>query len=168
MRKFIIVAAVAACLGLGMGLVYPSSASAARGTGDLPRGFIAVSESSMSWAEAGTFCQQQGGRLPRINNSDLLSFEDIGGVSPGRRSAPSVDIHIDGLGALATRQANQVSVFLDNSSWPSFLPYGTSYWLGTERSGRQGMPFFLSGAHGLFTIGSKNQNSKYRVFCVSH
>ena len=56
-------------------------------------GFIALSESSMNWVDAKAFCQQQGGRLPRINNSDSLAWNDIrdGNINlPGTR--------IDGFG----------------------------------------------------------------------
>ena len=71
----------------------------------VPSMFIAVSETRMGWEEAKAFCEQHGGRLPRINNNDSWP-------SDGRNTAP-----IDGFGNL-------------DDPWPTGLP-SDDYWTGT-------------------------------------
>jgi hypothetical protein len=46
-----------------------------RATVDLRPLFIALSDSYMTWAEARAWCQQRGGRLPRIDGRDSFSWE---------------------------------------------------------------------------------------------
>jgi len=75
---------------------------------ELPPGFIAMSERPLNWSDAKAFCQQQGGRLPRINNSDSWSWDGWGEVT------------IDDFGARG-------------APWPSGLP-GDRYWTGTEHA----------------------------------
>jgi hypothetical protein len=74
-------------------------------------GFIAMSESPMTWADAKIYCEQQGGRLPRINDSD----------SWDNRSRDK--LNTDGFGAVGFR----------NTPWPSGLP-DARYWTGTAGS----------------------------------
>jgi hypothetical protein len=71
-------------------------------------GFITISESPVNWNDAKAFCQKAGGRLPRVNNSDSMSW-------PKKDQIYS----IDGFGATG-RPWLEVG-----------LPYG-SYWTATS------------------------------------
>jgi len=108
-------------------------------------GFIALSESDMNWNDAKAFCQQHGGRLPRINNSDSWN-----GENPSLRG-----ILIDGFGA-------------PGAPWPSGLPSG-GYWTGTEGSSFTGTSWRVS-AHGVLgagvNVGDYARSADYRVVCV--
>jgi len=77
----------------------------------LPPGFITLSESRMNWSDAVAYCRQQGGRLPRINNSDSWGGLDI---------ADSDTVMIDAFGAVGDK-------------WPADL-IRAYYWTGTEDS----------------------------------
>ena len=84
-------------------LAVPAMASV---TSQVPAGFIALSESYMTWADAKAYCQQRGGRLPLIDGSNS-------------RSNPFVmSGAIDGFGAVGAH-------------WPTGLP-GGNYWTGTD------------------------------------
>lgn|GEM_PF-2354065 len=76
----------------------------------VPYGFIAVSQSAMTWDEAKNFCQQQGGRLPLVNDRTNLTSRDI-----------ATRMRIDGFGPTGSR-------------WPTGLPGYRSYWTGTSGS----------------------------------
>ena len=59
---------------------------------ELPPGIIAMAPVPMGWADARAFCQQQGGRLPRVNNSDSLPVNAIWDFASDRTVAgTSVD-----------------------------------------------------------------------------
>jgi len=76
------------CLGL------PVMAEAAS---KLPAGFIAISESNMTWADAKNYCEQQGGKLPSINGLDPWN---AGGPLRSRNNDTTQEaIPIDGFGA---------------------------------------------------------------------
>jgi len=84
-------------------LSLPAVAGAAS---DLPDGFIALSESYMTWDQAKTWCRQRGGRLPLLDGSN------------SRANPFVISGAIDGFGAVGAR-------------WPSGLPNG-NYWTGTD------------------------------------
>ena len=105
-----------------------------------PAGFVALSESPMAWKDAAAFCQQKGGRLPRINNSDSWALADLGKIT-----------HIDGFGA-------------PNAPWPSGLPEGVSFWTGTENSPDHS--WIVVGTGIVLAAGNNSQGSENRVACV--
>ena len=117
-------------------LATPAMASAAS---QVPAGFIALSESRMTWSEAKAYCQQQGGRLPRINNSD--SWDGEGELKS-----------IDGFGA-------------HGASWPSDLSSGYC-WTGTEISFNPGVSWFVTALGGKVTVSIDNIGASVRVVCV--
>ena len=90
-----------------------------------PTGFIAVSTTTMNWSAAQTWCSDQGGRLPLINDSTSLD------------SAPS-GTPIDGFGSVG-------------ASWPSDVP-SHYYWTGTENSGSSGSMWVVDGIHTGTTV----------------
>ena len=122
-----------------MALGLPGVAFSAEKT-NLPAGFIALSESPMNWADANAWCQQQGGRLPRINNSDAWDRTGAGEAT------------IEGFGKLGR-------------PWPAGLPYG-GYWTGTERSTLPGATFLVLPYNGGVTFGDHDQTTANRVVCV--
>ena len=67
----------------------------------------------MTWADANAWCQQQGGRLPLIDNSDVKRPND------SMFHIYQID-HIDGFGA-------------PGSPWPLGVPHDF-YWTGTKFS----------------------------------
>ena len=123
----------------------PAAAFAAE---KLPSGLIAMSESTMNWADAKAFCEQQGGRLPLINGSISLESVPVGAT-------------IDGCGAMG-------------APWPSGLPHG-SYWTGTEDSSNPGLSWnigigddYVVGPVGAGDVGvaGEFQRDSLRVVCV--
>jgi len=108
-------------------------------------GFIALSESSMNWSDAKAFCQQQGGRLPRINDSDLLARADRNKIT-----------HTDGFGALG-------------APWPPGLP-SDWYWTGTgtELTDASGYSWIVGGRRGSGSVyvTEDRQSQVSRVVCV--
>ncbi|MDR0777347.1 MAG: hypothetical protein LBE81_12025 [Azonexus sp.] len=105
----------------------------------LPAGFIAMSESKMSWVNAKAWCQQQGGRLPRINNSDSL------------KNVPDNAV-IDGFGALG-------------SPWAGRLPSGL-YWTGTVNSDYPNYSYVVTDFGGGLVDNGVLQSLDNRVLCV--
>jgi len=100
--------------------------------------FIVQSESRRNWSAAKAFCQQQGGRLPRINDSD--SWDGKG------------EFYVDGFGP-------------KGPPWPSGLP-GDFYWTGTEHTNRPGSSWFI-GAYGHGgDVHVSPQSVVHRVVCV--
>ena len=107
-------------------------------------GFIAISESRMDWADAKAFCQQHGGRLPRINNSD----------SWDRKNPPLRGVLIDGFG-YGLRPWGEVGL-------PSDV-----YWTDTAYSGSQGLAWVVNAAGGgVSANGTDVQRFGSRVVCV--
>jgi len=92
----------------------------------------------MTWADAKAFCQRQGGRLPRMNNSNSWD---------GRGEAT-----IDGFGA-------------QGAPWPSALP-NTYYWTGTERTDDPASSWLVNAHDGKVGINISDQFSGHRVVCV--
>jgi hypothetical protein len=88
----------------------------------LPPGFIALSEFRMNGRGAVAYCQQQGGRLPRINDSDSWD---------GLDDAVLDAVIVEAFGAVGT-------------DWPAGLPRGY-YWTGTEHSGDLGYTDYVWG-----------------------
>ena len=92
-------------------LDYPAAAFAAE---EPPSGFVAVSDAKMTWAEAKTFCEQKGGKLPLIGGSEGFGKEAGYDVRPGK------DTPVDGFGAIG-------------GSWPAGISKG-GYWTGTANT----------------------------------
>jgi len=118
----------------------PSMAAAAD---RLPKGFTAMSESGMIWAEAKAFCRQHGGRLPLIGGTESLGSSD----------AYRQGVSIDGFGARG-------------SPWPSGLP-GTDFWTGTEyTTALPDSSWGVSFVGGKVNVGIGPQSLQFRAVCV--
>ena len=123
-------------------LAVPALASAA---GKVPAGFVALSESPLTWDQAQNYCRQQGGKLPLIKGSDSLSSAADG--------AP-----IDGFGAII-------------GPWPAGLPQGmpapgSCYWMGTRDGVSAGNSWVVYGLGGKVLTGTFPQSTPQRVVCV--
>ena len=103
-----------------------------------PSGFITLSESPMTWADAKAFCQQQGGSLPRINNSDSWNGD--------------TEAAIDGFGA-------------SGDPWPSGLP-DDLYWTGTAYTDFPGRSWIVLYNGGNAKVYSYSQSDVSRAACV--
>ena len=109
----------------------------------LPAGFIALSKKEMTWDEAKTFCEQQGGRLPLID---------------GKKSRRKVYSHlkppIDGFGT-------------GWAPWPAGLP-SESYWSGSEAIGPRPVESWAIGHDKWSHIIAyqRRQTAPLRVLCV--
>ena len=55
---------------IGMAIAVGTTAGISWAAEQLPPGVIAIADKQMNYAAAEAFCQQNGGKLPRINNSD--------------------------------------------------------------------------------------------------
>ena len=123
----------------------PAQAAASK----LPAGFIALSETEMNMSDGMAYCRQQGGKLPRINNSDSLAR---GASSGGGKT------NLDGFGNVG-------------SNWPSGLPCDT-YWTGTTESSPGRAWIITCNDPGTFgkpfsrVQNASHQSWKYRVVCV--
>jgi hypothetical protein len=108
-------------------------------------GFIALSEHTMPLADAKTYCEQQGGRLPRINNSSSWNGSGI--------------VPIDGIGSgdVGFRARNPGLAGLPNAL----------YWTGTEdgRGGQWIIDHKRVGGTNI-TLSRSRQDNKNRVICV--
>jgi len=120
---------------LAVMLVVPAMASAAD---KLPEGFIAMSESEMTWDQAKAWCQERGGRLPLIGGSSSL------------RDVPR-DPSADGFGYVGGPGA-------------SGLP-GGRYWTDTEVADNPGYSWIVVDDGGLI-LSHRRQSSQGRVVCV--
>ena len=118
-------------------LSLPSGADAAS---DLPAGFVALSESRMTWDEANAFCKQQKGKLPLINNA------------PTEKDNYNIERHsIDGFGKYG-------------SPWPSGLDEG-DYWTGTDE-GQANKVWHVYAYGGKVDLGGGGPWETYRALCV--
>jgi len=107
----------------------------------LPAGFIALSESHMPYADAKAYCKQQGGRLPRINNSD--SWDGKG-----------ENISVDGFGK-------------PGRAWAEAGLPADYYWTGTEHSVHLGQSWFVGPfGSGEIAVNNFHNGSSARVVCV--
>ena len=102
-------------------------------------GFIASSDSSMAWPEAKKYCQQQGGRLPLIDDSESLRS-----VSNGAQ--------IEGFGPVGEH-------------WPSCLDRG-SYWTDTQVDFYPSKSWIVYVLGNSWSVGAANKSGSYRVVCV--
>jgi hypothetical protein len=102
---------------------------------------IAVSDTAMNWADAKAWCEQQGGRLPRINDSDSWAWNDRDKIT-----------RIEGFGA-------------PGASWPSSLPLGNS-WTGTESTGSTGGSWVVGVFDGNVFVNVILQSRSFHVVCV--
>ena len=123
---------------LAVMLAVPAMASTAD---PLPEGFIAVSESNMTWADAKAWCQQHGGKLPLIGGSDSLTRADVDQGPP-----------IDGFG-------------VRGAPWPPGLP-SDYYWTGAENDADPGRSWVVYDFDGKVGVASGPQSRGHRVFCV--
>jgi hypothetical protein len=108
-------------------------------------GFIAMSDSPMNWMNAKNYCEQQGGILPFIGDSDFRAFAD-------RDKHLNVPTHIDGFGATG-------------DLWPSKLPI-QNYWTSTEIDAQDQAWGVYYGVDGRITIHHTKQSESLGVFCV--
>jgi hypothetical protein len=112
-------------------------------------GFIALSESTMTWADAKAYCRQQGGKLPLIGGSTSLY------------STPEEGTPIDGFGAMG-------------GPWQCDLPADNWYWTGTEVNDLPGYSWIAGGGFGKVsvlgraTLGNRGglQSISNRAACV--
>jgi len=104
-------------------------------------GFIAISDTSMTWADAKTFCQQQGGKLPLIGGKEALGSE-----------AYTQGVSIDGFGR-------------SGASWPAGLPRG-DYWTGTQGTDGPGFSWIVGVYGGVVSVTNCLQSNQRRVVCV--
>jgi len=100
----------------------------------------------MTWGDAKAYCQRQGGRLPRISDSDSLDG-----------SKRSFGDKIDIFGAMG-------------GPWPTGLPE-RSYWSGTVRSDRPGNSWVIHGGYSGFNYNvyvnrDASQGDLHHVVCV--
>jgi len=120
----------------------PASDPKIRATADVRfKGFVALAESPMTWADAKAWCEQQGGRLPRINDSDSWAWNDRDKIT-----------RIEGFGA-------------PGASWPSSLPLGNS-WTGTESTGSTGGSWVVGVFDGNVFVNVILQSRSFHVVCV--
>ena len=103
---------------------------------------IAASEFRMNWSGAKAFCQQQGGRLPRINNSDSWKWDNRGDK-----------VTIDGFGARGT-------------PWPSGLPNVVTFWTGTEDTGNPDFSWLIYRVGDNVDVSGSLQSNVHRAVCV--
>jgi len=120
---------------LACAFLFPAAAFAAE---KLPSGFIALSESPMTWANAKNFCEQKGGRLPLVGGS---------GDNSRKKGTP-----IDGFGAVG-------------ATWPGDLPKG-NYWTGTVSTSGARFSWVVNNSCNGVEILSSNQGGTSRVICV--
>lgn len=101
-------------------------------------GFIALSESDMTWEQAKAFCSQAGGKLPLIGGSN--SLPNIPKGTP-----------IEGFGAVG-------------GPWPASLP-SDGYWTGTEPAAYPGYSWYVIDFGGSVDV-FRHQGFTSRVVCV--
>jgi hypothetical protein len=105
-------------------------------------GFIVMAPTALNWADAKAFCQQQGGRLPLVNDSDSWALRARDQVT-----------HIDGFGKLG-RPWNEVGMDSVN------------YWTGTVQSEGQDRSWIVHVNVGRVSATSRRQDDTIRVVCV--
>ena len=126
-------------------IAWPVSATANTTTASsdaaLPAEFISLAPKRMNWVDAAAYCRQQGGRLPRINNSDSAAGDEFWET-------------IDGFGS-------------QGAPWPQMLPGGAIfYWTGTELADNPGYSFLVGNYGGKVFITCLKQDYMGRVVCV--
>jgi len=99
----------------------------------VPAGFIAVSKDWLTFDDAKAFCEQQGGKLPRINNSDSvdaggkLAADGFGAPGDPWPAGLSNDAHwtdtTDSAGKRWLAMENGGNVFLSDTKLAAPVPY---------------------------------------------
>ena len=117
-------------------------------------GAIAMSKDLLNWADAKAFCEQQGGRLPRINNSDTWAGWP---TSPtARKKAPPVAA--DGFGA-------------DGAPWPPGVRGDgifDRYWTDTVVTSGKDLAGTIWNDRGKVAFNQAAQRVESYVVCVPH
>ncbi len=108
----------------------------------MPSGFVALNADKVTWAEAKIFCEQNNGKLPRIQNSEAMSWSD-------RRDVK----HIDGFTA-------------PDAKWPAGLR-NAEYWTATFDTRSAGDVWTVKGTGGYVTLETARQTVKRCVICVA-
>jgi putative hemolysin len=121
--------------------VLPATATDKQFEEALPVKFIAVFDSHVTWAKAEAYCQQHGGRLPRINSSDSFAWANLSQVN-----------RIDGFGA-------------PGAPWPSGLPRG-HYWAGTVGADFPNYSWIISDDGGWVNVLFDLQSTTANVACI--
>lgn len=111
----------------------------------LPSGFLALFDPSATpyknWSDAGAFCTQQGGKLPRVNNTTSYPSSSYTGSEP-----------VDGFGSFG-------------AAWPTGLP-SDFYWTGTEITDYPGDSWGVVDYVGNVNANLDDQSGVSRVVCV--
>jgi hypothetical protein len=130
-------------------------------------GILAISEIAMTRADAQAWCQRQGGRLPFINNSASLAWDEAKNAS---------EITIDGFSNLDSGNfgprnpsapwANTVR--FEYSAWQHLLPsdgFRLYYWTGTTFSDEPDKTWIICEHIGVFMAHRSHDDESF-VFCV--
>ncbi|MDL2291245.1 hypothetical protein LJC09_03990, partial [Desulfovibrio sp. OttesenSCG-928-F20] len=115
----------------------------------------------MTWSEAKTYCSNHGGRLPRIQDEELL-------YDPKSSNVPKMTYPgglVDGFGELAIDPwpGAPFPIYSYNDN------FATGFWTGTVRGDSSGYSWYVyRGEHinGCVTYGYSEQVYSYRVACV--
>jgi hypothetical protein len=136
-----IVMSITFCLTLFFGVV---NITKAKDASSAKTGFTAVSTDKMNWVDAKAYCHRNGGKLPRINNSD-----EWDGQNP-----PLKDIPIDGFG-------------YGHRPWSEVGLPNDQYWTGTGYLGSPGYAWIINNRYGSKVyVDGFSQSFLYRAACV--
>ena len=119
-----------------------AAAGISQASDNLPAGFIAVSDSDMTFTEAVAFCKEKGGKLPRINNSNSWD-----GKNPPEKGVP-----VEGFGK-------------GYGPWPKDLRRDY-YWTGQTAAFENAYHIRSGGGDGFVILGPAQQRNKFRAACV--
>jgi len=101
-------------------------------------GFIAMSESPMTWMDAKNYCEQESGELPLINDSESWAERGVSFISDD----------IDGFGIIGGR-------------WPDKVP-DSRYWTGAVDSARSNSSWLVYKHGGSVVIHSAGKDTAAR------
>jgi len=117
--------------------------------------YSAVSDTEMTWQDAGDWCAARGGKLPLINGASSL---------PSPLPTPSVSI--DGVGTIDATGSG--SYYPSVTPWANTgpLPTGYYYWTGTADTDLPGFSWYFDNLGGDVGVDSSDQSYGGRVVCV--